>query len=69
VLELDACNGSNEAKTTEQPDQVRVDVRTDDAPGGDDCSDVLTIQLKEPLGDRPVIDGSTGRSVEVLSAP
>jgi hypothetical protein len=69
VLELDACNGSNEAKTTERPDQVRVDVRTDDAPGGDDCSDVITIQLNEPLGDRPVIDGSTGRSVELLFAP
>ncbi len=69
VLGIDACNGSNEAKTTERSDQVRVKVRTDDAPGGDDCSDVVTIQLKEPLGDRPLIDDSTGRAVEVLPAP
>ena len=69
VLSIDACNGSNTAETTERSDQVRVKVRTDEARGGDDCSDVVTIQLKEPLGDRPLIDGSTGREVEVLLAP
>ena len=42
---------------------------TDDAPGGDDCADAVRFELADPLGDRELIDESTGEAVEVRKTP
>jgi hypothetical protein len=67
VVNLNACNGENSRVTAieETADAVTVTARTDDPPGGDDCSDGVTVRLGDPLGVREVIDGSTGLAVEV----
>jgi hypothetical protein len=37
--------------------------------GGEDCSDVWTFTLSEPLGDRPLLDTATGNEVPVTYDP
>jgi hypothetical protein len=58
---------------TSQPrperEAVRVSVTTDDAPGGDDCADGVRVELAEPLGERELIDQTTGEAVEVRQTP
>jgi hypothetical protein len=49
----------------ESPDWVVADVRMFHGPG--DCSAGAIIELAEPLGDRPLIDGATGDEVEVAN--
>lgn len=41
----------------------------DGEPGGHACMDGRTIVLDEPLGDRRVVDASTGREVPVDAVP
>lgn len=49
VLGIDACNADeNRISTTEDPGTVRVSATTDDAPGGDACADVVTVELAAP---------------------
>jgi hypothetical protein len=36
--------------------------------GGEDCQDLLIIELEEPLARRQLIDGSTGDAVPVQDA-
>jgi hypothetical protein len=70
VLGIDACNADeNRVSTTEDPETVRVSVTTDDAPGGDDCADGVTVELAAPLGDRELIDETTGEPVAVRQTP
>jgi hypothetical protein len=70
VLSIDACNADdNRTETTEEDDAVTIAVTTDDPPGGDDCADGVTVELAGPLGNRALIDESTGEPVEVRPAP
>jgi len=70
VLNIDACNADeNRVATTEDWETVRVSVTTDDAPGGDDCADGVRVELAAPLGDRELIDETTGEPVEVRQTP
>jgi uncharacterized lipoprotein NlpE involved in copper resistance len=70
VLNIDACNADdNRTETTENGDTVTIAVTTDDPPGGDDCADGVTVELADPLGDRALIDASTGEQVEVRTEP
>lgn len=69
-LNLDACNAtSNRAEVDERPGIVTVSVTTDDPPGGDDCSDGITVDLEGPLAGRRLRDGSTGVYVQVMDVP
>lgn len=48
---IDACKADeNRVSTTEDPETVRVSVTTDDAPEGDDCADLVTVELAATAG-------------------
>ena len=67
-IQIDACNADdNRSDVEESATQVVVKVTTDDPEGGPECGDVLSIELSEPLGDRIVIDGTTGEEVALIS--
>lgn len=72
VLELgvSSCNGDPDAEVTETPDAITVTV-TADLPGSnsDDCADGMTIPLSEPLGQRKVVDGATGQTLDIIDRP
>lgn len=64
-FQVQSCNGNPEATVVSESNEtvvVRVisDVQTGDSQG---CSDGVTVQLAEPLGDRQVVDGDTNRRV------
>lgn len=62
---VSSCNGEPEVTRLEQTaDEVRVEVTSSvPAPGwgGNDCLDQLTVELDEPLGDRPLVDLTSGQ--------
>lgn len=63
-LSVPSCNGNPAITVLEQePDQVRVEVATT-VPGrfagSDDCLDLVQVELDEPLGERPLVDLTTG---------
>jgi hypothetical protein len=66
AVNLNVCNAPhNEATVDETAEAVTITVVTDGPRGGDDCSDGITVALDAPLGDRAVIDGSTGGPVRL----
>lgn len=66
VLQIDACNADeNQVSATEEQELVTISVSTDDPPGGDDCGDLVIVELADPLGDRLLVDEKTGEPVEV----
>lgn len=70
VLHIDACNADdNRVSAAEEQDLVTVSVSTDDPPGGDDCGDLVIVELVDPLGDRLLVDEKTGEPVEVRPEP
>ena len=48
---------------------MTMSVSTDDPPGGDDCGDLVIVELADPLGDRLLVDEKTGEPVEVRPDP
>ena len=68
-LVVASCNENPEVsllRETEDDVQVRVIADYDFfAQSGDDCQDIVEVQLQDPLGDRVVIDEHTGRLVSV----
>ncbi len=74
VLELgvNSCNSAPEASVVETGADVTVSV-TALGPSSDGAmeayGDVVTVTLAAPLGDRAVIDESTGREVDPLPGP
>lgn len=68
-LTIGSCNGDPEVTVLEQTDtEVRIEVTsTTPAPGwpGEDCLDGLELTLDAPLGDRTLVDLSTGDTVQV----
>lgn len=69
-LGVDSCDESPTAKVDESGTEVRVRVTSGRWLGrnADDCADGVVVTLKQPLGDRRVVDQSTGNVVEVLPA-
>jgi len=70
ALVVGSCNGAPEVTfLRETDDDVQVGVVASSTPllGGDDCQDLLEVQLQEPLGDRAVIDKRSGQSVSVTT--
>lgn len=61
-----SCNGSPTFTLDETEDSVVVNAnsRVPDTDGREHCLDGVTVELAEPLGDRPVIDGLSGRIVD-----
>lgn len=66
VLTISACNAdSNKVDVVERAEEVVLTVTTDDPVGGDDCADGVTVDLREPLADRRIVDGTTRAAVEL----
>ena len=68
-LVVASCNENPEVSLLRETDvdvQVRVIADYDFfAQSGDDCQDIVEVQLQEPLGDRVVVDKHTGKVVSV----
>ena len=67
-LGINSCNGDPQASLVETETDITVTVTAVFQRGGDSpaCMDGLAITLAAPVGDRAVIDGSTGRQVDPL---
>ena len=55
--------GPNTVDVIEEPTEVRVLIRARGHSG--DCASIQELDLAQPLGDRVLIDGSTGERIEV----
>ena len=68
-LVVASCNGEPAVTMLRETDRdVHVKVTASSTPlrGGGDCVDIVGVRLKEPLGDRTVIDRHTGLEVTVI---
>lgn len=71
-LGINSCNAAPEASVVETDADVTVTVIALAPPSDgvmDLCGDAVTVTLAAPLGDRAVIDESTGREVDPLPGP
>ena len=69
MLAVASCNGSPRVSSLKETDmEVHVKVIAFSTPfhGGDDCRDAVTAYLREPLGDRIVVDKDTGQRVRIV---
>jgi hypothetical protein len=63
-LGIDSCNAEKiDIQVDESDDAVRIAVRVTNPAEGDDCGDTPSVRLDQPLGDRRLVDGSTGRAL------
>lgn len=72
TLSLSSCNADLTVNYSEDEDALMILVQQRGsllALGGDDCSDLDTIVLDEPLGDRLVIDEQTGQQLVPVYEP
>ena len=72
TLSLSSCNADLTLDYSENEDSLMILVQQRGslfAQGGDDCNDLDTIVLDEPLGDRPVIDEQTGQQLVPVYEP
>jgi hypothetical protein len=68
VIEVPSCNGEPViTELVQEADGVTVAVTSTTRREGDSCLDGVTIDLDEPLGDRPVIDGTSGNEIAVAN--
>jgi len=65
-LWVDTCNGAPRADVVEADDDVTVTVVSTRRDPGDACLDAVTVTLTAPLGERTLIDGSTGQEPEPM---
>ena len=67
TLWVASCNGAPRVSLHETDVDVQVKVVAFSTPlrGGEDCQDSVDVSLREPLGDRVVVDRHTGQSVNV----
>ncbi len=70
-VEVPSCNGDPViAEFRQEPDAVRIQIVTTEQLGeGDACADSITLTLDAPLGDRQVIDLTSGDVLEVAVRP
>jgi hypothetical protein len=62
-----SCHGDPEVTELSQDDgQVRVEVTSTVSNPGDACMDVLTVDLDAPLGNRGVVDLTSGETLRVV---
>ena len=66
-LGVASCNGAPRVSLRETDVDVQVKVIAFSTPfhGGNDCDDHVDVYLREPLGDRVVVDRHTGQAVSV----
>lgn len=65
-----SCNGDPVLdEIVEEPDVVRLRVVSTVTNPGDACLDSLEVELDEPLGDRDLVDMTSGAQIPVRSQP
>ena len=65
-LTVASCNGDPKVtELAETPTEVQVEVAGAVTDPGDACLDLVEVTLDEPLGDRTLVDLTTGRTVPV----
>jgi hypothetical protein len=64
TLAVPACARVRSADVTETGDDVEVAAQVADRVEGD-CAGTVVVHLREPLGDRPLIDGTTQLTIDV----
>lgn len=68
-LGVGTCGANPEIDTLKESDEAVeisiVSTHTFGGPGNADCMDIIQVELAAPLGDRPVIDRSSGKEVTV----
>lgn len=70
TVSVNTCNANPRAAVVEGEQQITITVEADRQPLGlDDCADSIAIELEEPLGDRRVIDGTSGQELPVTGRP
>lgn len=65
-LSVGSCGARHRIEVEESETRVEVSVLAGKDSAGDDCSDGVEVMLDAPLGDRVLIDASTGEEVEVV---
>ena len=69
ALTVSSCNRKAEVSQLRETDvDMQVKVKAYIHPflqGGEDCADLVEVQLQEPLGDRDVVDRRTGQAVKL----
>lgn len=63
LLGYDCTSGPSQVETLEETDRVTVRIRARSHSG--DCGSGFELELEFPLGDRSLIDGTTGERIEV----
>jgi hypothetical protein len=67
---VQSCNGNPEiTQLTETDQQVRVEVTATVFDPGDSCMDLIVVALDAPLGDRELVDLTSGRTIRVVPRP
>ncbi|MGO4604596.1 hypothetical protein [Terrabacter sp. 2YAF2] len=71
TLSVDACQRQpHDSRVFESAKEVRVTLSAipppDDASPG--CSDLVVVRLSKPMGDRVLVDASTGRQVHLIQS-
>ena len=71
VLEVivNSCNADHTITVDESGSQVVITVTVRNDNTNLDCQDAVMVTLLEPLGERSVVDGTTGQSIEVIRLP
>ncbi len=61
-----SCNGDPEiTELTEEAHRVGVEVTSTVTDPGDSCMDLVEVVLQDPLGERDLVDVTSGRTLEV----
>lgn len=64
TVSIESCNAEDIDLTVDESDtEVVVGARVTNPADGDDCADGATFTLVEPLGERRLVDGVTGREL------
>ena len=65
-LDLPSCHGDPEITVQDETDtEIRIEVVSTVHTNGDACADVIEATLEQPLGDREVIDSTSGDSLQI----
>ena len=65
LILYDGCFPEMRASSTEGPERVVVALETTGDRAGGDCAGAATVTLSEPLGDRALVDQTSGQPIEV----
>jgi hypothetical protein len=67
---VQSCNGNPElTQLVEDNEQVRIGVTSTVSNPDDSCMDLIVVTLDAPLGERELVDLTSGRTISVVPKP